>query len=109
MPAAIHEPILFWQVYDPPVRTRDGASQGPHGPRSHPADQNWRSPAFTTAVPTREKRRATRYEKFTTRMVLLSAVITFGVTLTLHLANYGLETRTSSTSGTHSTFYKDDE
>ncbi|SJN11678.1 hypothetical protein FM113_12715 [Leucobacter sp. 7(1)] len=109
MPAAIHEPILFWQVFTPPVQIRDGASHGPSGPKSHPPQRAWHSQVFAAAAPQRTRRRATRYEKFTTRMVLLSACITFGVTLGLHVANYGLETRTSSTSGTHSTFYKDGE
>lgn len=111
MPAAIHEPILFWQVYDPPVEIRDGGSHGPGSRRATPvpAHNHWHSQSFAAERPQPTKRRATRYEKFTTRMVLLSSILTLGVTMGLHLANYGLETKTSSTSGTHSGFYKEGE
>lgn len=70
----------------------------------------WRSQFFTdTRTPGGKKQRATRYERFTTRMVLVSSVIMLGVTATLHVINYDLETKTSSTSGTHGDFYKEGE
>lgn len=70
----------------------------------------WRSQFFSDPNPSRAaKRRATRYERFTTRMVLVSSVIMLGVTACLHVFNYGLETKTSSTSGTHGSFYKENE
>lgn len=70
----------------------------------------WRSQFFTAPKASKAgKRRATRYERFTTRMVLVSSVIMLGVTASLHVFNYALETKTSSTSGTHGSFYKEEE
>lgn len=70
----------------------------------------WRSQFFSEPNPNRAaKRRPTRYERFTTRMVLVSSIIMLGVTACLHVFNYGLETKTSSTSGTHGSFYKENE
>lgn len=77
-------------------------------PSAGPA--RWRSQFFTDRQAGRTgRRRATRYERFTTRMVLVSSVIMLGVTASLHAFNYGLETKTSSTSGTHGSFYKEDD
>ncbi|GAB2991682.1 hypothetical protein [Actinotalea caeni] len=50
------------------------------------------------------KRKAARYERFTTRVVVVSSVLMLSFTASLHVFNYGLETQTSSTSGTHSGF-----
>lgn len=69
----------------------------------------WQSQDFAAREEEPTKRRPTRYERFTTRMVLVSSVLMLVVTTGLHLFNYGLETKTSSTSGTHGDFYKDDE
>lgn len=102
MPAAITPSPLLWQVYHP--STEPGTAQRPG-----PGQEHWHSHVFPANSAKPGKKRATRYEKFTTRMVLLSSVLTLGVTAGLHVFNYGLETKTSSTSGTHSTFYKDDE
>ncbi|MEB4613645.1 hypothetical protein [Leucobacter sp. M11] len=102
MPAAITPSPLLWQVTPP--------SPIPGGKRRRSTGaEPWRSQSFASETPKDAKRRATRYEKFTTRMVLLSSVLTLGVTAGLHVFNYGLETKTSSTSGTHSNFYKEDE
>lgn len=74
------------------------------------APARWRSQVFEApSVERAGKRRATRYERFTTRMVLVSSVIMLGVTACLHVFNYGLETKTSSTSGTHGSFYKEND
>ncbi len=124
MPAAIIEPILFWQVHQP-LLPRPATPAAPGAPRSSapspappaepgappaPAGEVWRSQPFARAAqPGAARRRATRYEKFTTRIVVVSSVLTLGVTASLHVVNYDLETKTSSTSGTHSGFYKEDE
>lgn len=97
MPAAIPAPHPLWQVHEPNP-----------APTAEPSNA-WRSQPFVNETPPPTRRRATRYEKFTTRMVLLSSVLTLGTTAGLHLYNYDLETKTSSTSGTHSGFYKEDE
>ncbi|QYM76309.1 hypothetical protein [Leucobacter luti] len=107
MPRDFREPILFWQVHQPNVAQRGVRGRGPSS--GAPAEEHWHSHVFAGSTSAVRKRRVTRYEKFTTRMVLLSAALTLGVTAGLHALNYGLETKTSSTSGTHSTFYKDDE
>ncbi|MBL3700199.1 hypothetical protein [Leucobacter luti] len=114
MSAAIHHPILFWRVHPIEGRAGAGLTHGPDGapippPAPDPAQKPasvWRSQSFASEHSTPRRRRATRYERFTTRMVLLSTVLTLVVTMGLHIGNYGLETRTSSTSGTHSNFYK---
>lgn len=107
MPGVIHPPILFWQVHEPPTLPPSASDVPDRGGSADP--EHWHSQAFAVERQHDRKRKATRYEKFTTRMVLLSSVIMLGVTMCLHLANYGLETKTSSTSGTHSNFYKEDE
>lgn len=131
MPAAIIEPILFWQVHQPlrpnsSARSRGGEAPGgdlelrdpdpaelePRAGNSRPAApaEPWRSQPFGRATPAgAPRRKATRYEKFTTRIVVVSSVLMLGVTAGLHILNYDLETKTSSTSGTHSGFYKADE
>lgn len=97
MPAAITHTSPFWQIHQP-------------SPAWDPEPDNaWHSQIFIKETPQPRKNRATRYEKFTTSMVLLSSVLTLGTTAGLHLFNYGLETETSSTSGTHSEFYKEGE
>lgn len=102
MPAATNPSPLLWQVHHPSPDPNSAQHPGP-------GEARWHSQVFPESSAKPGKKRATRYEKFTTRMVLLSSVLTLGVTAGLHVFNYGLETRTSSTSGTHSNFYKDDE
>jgi hypothetical protein len=46
-----------------------------------------------------------RYEQFSVIMVLLLSGMIFAVTAGLHFFNYGLETQSSSTSGSHSDFH----
>lgn len=53
---------------------------------------------------TAQKQRASRYERFTTNIVVASSVLMLLFTALLHLLNYELDTQTSSTSGTHSGF-----
>ncbi|KAM9863079.1 hypothetical protein ACI1US_01082 [Leucobacter sp. BZR 635] len=108
MRTALYEPTL-------PVRAGSLAERepGPDWPVTQvlPAGGpiRWRSKFFAAPAPARaHKRRATRYERFTTRMVLVSSLIMLGVTAVLHGINYDLETKTSSTSGTHGSFYKDE-
>ncbi|MHC3941228.1 hypothetical protein ACI0FR_02549 [Paenochrobactrum sp. BZR 201-1] len=48
-----------------------------------------------------------RYERLSLVTVLLLSGVMFAVTAGLHWWNYDLETRSSSTSGSHSSFYKD--
>ncbi len=111
MPGVLHPPLQFWQVHQPPAGpAAPGASHRPaRSAQSTSGAEHWRSHVFAVSAAPGKRRHATRYEKFTTRMVLLSSVLTLGITMYLHLANYDLETKTSSTSGTHSTFYKADE
>lgn len=120
MPAAITPSSLPWQVHHPaPLSGQQHSSAAgntgaatlsapvPHAAGA--ADAPWRSQTFAPVAAKPAKRSATRYEKFTTKMVLFSGVLTLGITACLHIVNYGLETKTSSTSGTHSGFYKEDE
>ncbi|GAA1597066.1 hypothetical protein [Leucobacter chromiireducens] len=109
MPAAIIEPILFWQVHQP-LRPGAPPQSGDDDPRPTREAEPWRSQSFSrTASDSRSRRKPTRYEKFTTRIVAVSSVLTLGITACLHVFNYDLETQTSSTSGTHSGFYKEGE
>lgn|GEM_PF-7046482 len=48
-----------------------------------------------------------RYERFSILIVLLLSGLMVAVTGGLHFYNYNLETRSSSTSGSHSDFYKE--
>lgn len=48
-----------------------------------------------------------RYERLSLVTVLLLSGVMFAVTAGLHWWNYDLETKSSSTSGSHSSFYKD--
>lgn len=106
MRTAMYEPVLpsleAGLLQDRSRLSRDGAVA--------PPAERWHSQVFGAPPPRRiGRKRATRYERFTTRMVLVSSLIMFGVTACLHLFNYGLETVTSSTSGTHQSFSKDNE
>lgn len=98
-------------LYEPTLPTvadhRDGDAWRAPGALPAEAAPRWRSQSFAEPSGRRAGRqRATRYERFTTRMVLVSSVIMLGVTACLHVINYDLETKTSSTSGTHGDFYK---
>ena len=122
MEALTRAPGLIWcalrgtsnmrtATYEPSLPAT-GVALGPRGdrPSAEPAPTPWQSHVFAERPPARtQKRRATRYERFTTRMVLVSSLIMLGVTACLHVFNYGLETVTSSTSGTHESFSKDSE
>ncbi|KIP51846.1 hypothetical protein [Leucobacter komagatae] len=106
MRTALYEPTLPVS----PVEVT-GVTEWPppdRAPQAEPA--RWRSQVFNAPTSDEPKRRrSTRYERFTTRMVLVSSVIMLTVTASLHVFNYGLETKTSSTSGTHGSFYKEED
>lgn len=51
--------------------------------------------------------RWSKYETFSLRIVLLLSGMMLLITAGLHFYNYNLETLSSSTSGSHSDFYKD--
>lgn len=101
-------------LYEPTLSTvaehQDEEAWRTPGPVPAGAAPRWRSQSFAEPSGRRAGRqRATRYERFTTRMVLVSSVIMLGVTACLHVINYDLETKTSSTSGTHGDFYKESD
>ena len=127
MRAAIDELTVRWETRGETTAPGQGGVAGAVRPAGGTYDgaPAWRSQVFverdtggtggadgvgrTGGAGRTGKRRATRYERFTTRMVLVSSVLMLAVTAGLHVFNYSLETKTSSTSGTHGGFYKDGE
>lgn len=121
MRAAIDELTVRWETRGEMTAPGQGGVAGAARPAGGTYDgaPAWRSQVFVErdtgsagsagGAGRTGKRRATRYERFTTRMVLVSSVLMLAVTAGLHVFNYSLETKTSSTSGTHGGFYKDGE
>lgn len=117
MRAALYEHLLISSATDSLVgggassSTTLPVAQTPSAqPDPHRGAPTWQSQLFAPCPEERaNKRRATRYERFTTTMVLVSSVLVLVVTASLYGFNYGLETKTSSTSGTHGGFYKEQD
>lgn len=96
MPTTTTQTTPFWPVYAPPEPTV----------RAEPAESDsWRGVLIAAGGDRpNAKKKASRYERFTTRVVVVSSVLMLSFTASLHVFNYGLGTQTSSTSGTHSGF-----
>lgn len=62
-------------------------------------------PGDSRQSPIAQSRSWSHYERLTFVLLGWMWVALLGITLALHIGNYGLETRTSSTSGTHMEFY----
>src|SRR6478609_9180401 len=97
MTTTLTESAPLWTVYRPLEPATD----------AHPAiEPSWRGVLLSIGEDRAGRSRtASRYERFTTRVVVVSSLLLLGFTACLHVFNYGLQTQTSSTSGTHSGFY----
>lgn len=83
----------IWPIYEP------------SGYIARPGPENsGRAVLLAENRPSSAKKKTARYERFTTRVVVVSSLLMLTFTGALHIFNYGLQTQTSSTSGTHSGF-----
>lgn len=99
MSTVITERPALYPVFSPTVPERPAPAT--------PSDA-WRTVLHrSTGVSIGRRKKASRYERFTTQIVVISSALILVMTGGLHLVNLHLETRTSSTSGSHSGFYKD--
>ena len=99
-PAAPETIPSAWPIFTPPERALRSAGN----PSVDDAQRIVILTGAGAADRVGARRQPARYERFTTRIVIVSSAIMMAFTGVLHFANAGLETQTSSTSGTHTGF-----